>query len=41
MPTGKVKWFDAAKGYGFIRSDGGEQDVFVHISDVHRGDFPY
>jgi CspA family cold shock protein len=36
MPKGKVKWFDPAKGFGFIQSDGGEQDVFVHISDVQR-----
>jgi len=36
MPRGKVKWFDPAKGFGFIQSDGGGQDVFVHISDVQR-----
>ena len=36
MPIGKVKWFDPAKGFGFIQSDGGAQDVFVHISDVQR-----
>lgn len=31
--TGKVKWFDTLKGYGFITTDAG-QDVFVHHRDV-------
>lgn len=36
MKTGTVKWFNAAKGYGFIQPDGGGADAFVHISAVER-----
>lgn len=36
MATGTVKWFNPAKGYGFIQPEGGGKDVFVHISAVER-----
>jgi CspA family cold shock protein len=36
MQKGTVKWFNPTKGYGFIKPQVGEKDVFVHISAVER-----
>jgi CspA family cold shock protein len=36
MPSGFVKWFNVAKGYGFISPTGGGADVFVHVTAVRR-----
>ena len=36
VAKGTVKWFNPTKGYGFIKPDQGDKDVFVHISAVER-----
>jgi CspA family cold shock protein len=39
MTKGKVKWFNDAKGYGFIRMEGQDKDIFVHYTSLKAEGF--
>jgi len=39
MTTGKVKWFKADKGYGFLTAEGVDKDIFVHYSSINAEGF--
>jgi CspA family cold shock protein len=39
MANGTVKWFNDAKGFGFITPEDGSKDLFAHFSDIQAGGF--
>ena len=36
MPSGKIKWFNTKKGYGFITDDESKKDIFLHVSALEE-----
>ena len=36
MPLGKIKWFNSKKGYGFIKDDETQKDIFLHVSALEE-----
>ena len=39
MPSGTVKWFNAEKGYGFIKHGNSGRDVFIHVKEVQKAGY--
>ena len=39
MPSGKVKWFNNVKGFGFIVAEGHDEDLFAHFSAIQMGGY--
>ncbi len=36
MPSGKIKWFNSKKGYGFIKDDKTNKDIFLHVTALEQ-----